>query len=359
MTAAFEPIQLGDHHLANRIAMSPMTRSRAHGPGATVTELTATYYAQRASAGLIITEGTQPSAIAQGYPNTPGLHSEEQVVAWRQVTDAVHAAGGTIFAQLMHTGRIGHPSLLPEGLIPVGPSAVPANGHVHTQDGPREFVTPKELSDGEIEATISDFASAARNAIAAGFDGVEIHGANGYLVHQFLAPNSNQRTDRWGGPAGNRIRFGVEVATAVAEAIGAHRTGIRISPGNPLNDIAETDSADVERTYTALVAALAPLDLAYLHLLETSDRDLTRLLRTDWPGVFLLNPATYPEFTGPSALELIEDGTADVITFGALFLANPDLPARLAAGGPFNTPDHATFYGGDHYGYTDYPTLTG
>ncbi|MET0898330.1 MAG: alkene reductase [Mycobacterium sp.] len=359
MTTAFDPIKLGDRRLTNRIAMSPMTRSRAYGPGATVTELTATYYAQRASAGLIVTEGTQPSVIGQGYPNTPGLHSEEQVAAWQQVTDAVHAAGGTIFAQLMHTGRIGHPSLLPDGLIPVGPSAVRAEGHVYTQEGPQEFVTPKALSDSEIEATVDDFAAAARNAIAAGFDGVEIHGANGYLVHQFLAPNSNQRTDRWGGSVADRIRFAVEVATAVAEAIGAQRTGIRISPGNPLNDIAENDPVDVEQTYTALVAALAPLNLAYLHLLETSDRDLTRRLRKNWPGVFVLNPSTYPEYTGTSALELIEDNTADVITFGALFLANPDLPTRLAAGGPFNTPDHATFYGGDHHGYTDYPTLTG
>jgi N-ethylmaleimide reductase len=359
MTTAFDPIQLGDHQLANRIAMSPMTRSRAYGPGATPTDLMATYYAQRASAGLIVTEGIQPSVIGQGYPHTPGLHSAQQVSAWQQVTDAVHAAGGTIFAQLMHTGRIGHPSLLPDGLTPVGPSAVAAKGQVFTLDGMKDFVTPKELSDSEVEATVADFAAAATNAIAAGFDGVEIHGANGYLVHQFLAPNSNQRTDRWGGSVANRIRFAVEVATAVAEAIGAHRTGIRISPGNPLNDIAEVDSADVEQTYAALVAALTPLELVYVHMLESSDRDLTRRLRKDWPGVFILNPGTYPEPTGPAALELIEDGTADVITYGALFLANPDLPARLAAGGPFNTPDNGTFYGGDQHGYTDYPTLTG
>lgn len=357
MSTAFDPIDLGHRRLSNRIAMSPMTRSRAYGPGATVTELTATYYAQRAGAGLIVTEGTQPSVIGQGYPDTPGLHSADQVAAWQQVTDAVHAAGGTIFAQLMHTGRIGHPSLLPDGLIPVGPSAVAAQGHVHTRQGPQAMVTPKPLSEGEIEATIGDFAAAARNAISAGFDGVEIHGANGYLVHQFLAPNTNRRTDGWGGSVGNRIRFGVEVATAVSEAIGGHRTGFRVSPGNPLNDIAETDAADVEQTYTALIAGLAPLELAYLHLLETGNRDLTKRLRAAWPGVFILNPATYPQATGPEELALIEDGTADMITFGALFLANPDLPDRLAAGGPFNTPDPTTFYGGDHRGYTDYPTL--
>jgi N-ethylmaleimide reductase len=357
MTTAFDPVDLGGKRLPNRIAMSPMTRSRAYGPGATVTDLTATYYAQRASAGLIVTEGTQPSVIGQGYPDTPGLHSADQVAAWRQVTDAVHAAGGTIFAQLMHTGRIGHPTLLPDGLIPLGPSPVAAKGHVFTHQGPQDFVTPRELDEEEIARTIADFALAARNAVAAGFDGVEIHGANGYLIHQFLAPNANHRTDGWGGSIAGRVRLGVEVATAVAGAIGGHRTGFRISPGNPLNDIAETDPVDVEQTYTALVAGLAPLDLAYLHLLEGPDRDLTRRLRKDWPGVFVLNPFTYPEPTGPDAVDLVQDGTADMITFGALFLANPDLPHRLAAGGPFNAPDKATFYGGDHRGYTDYPAL--
>jgi N-ethylmaleimide reductase len=357
MTTAFDPIQLGGRRLASRIAMAPMTRSRAYGPGASVTELTASYYAQRASAGLIITEGIQPSVAGQGYPDTPGLHSAQQVTAWRQVTGAVHAAGGTIFAQLMHTGRIGHPSLLPDGLTPVGPSPVAAKGQVFTHQGPQDFVTPKELSKEQIARTIADFADAARNAVAAGFDGVEIHGANGYLIHQFLAPNANQRTDGWGGSAAGRVRFGVQVATAVAEAVGGHRTGFRISPGNPLNDIAETDPADVEQTYTTLVGRLAPLDLAYLHMLEGPDRDLTRRLRKDWPGVFVLNPFTHPQPTGPDALALVEDGTADMIAFGALFLANPDLPRRLAAGGPFNTPDPATFYGGDHRGYTDYPAL--
>ena len=357
MTTAFDPIDLGDVRLANRIAMAPMTRSRANGPGATVTDLTATYYAQRAGAGLIITEGTQPSVVGQGYPDTPGLHSAEQVAAWREVTDAVHGGGGTVFAQLMHTGRIGHPSLLPDRLVPVGPSPVAATGQVFTHQGPQDFVTPKELTAEEIAATIADFAAAARNAIDAGFDGVEIHGANGYLIHQFLAPNANHRTDEWGGSVEGRVRLAVEVATAVAEAIGSHRTGIRISPGNPLNDIAETDPADVEQTYATLVARLAPLDLAYLHLLEGPDRDLTLRLRKDWPTTFILNPFTHPAPTGPESLELIQDGTADMLAFGAQFLANPDLPHRLAAGGPFNTPDPATFYGGDHHGYTDYPAL--
>ncbi|MEU6782628.1 alkene reductase [Nonomuraea angiospora] len=266
------------------------------------------------------TEGTQPSVVGQGYPDTPGLHSAEQVAAWRKVTDAVHRAGGTIFAQIMHTGRIGHPSLLPDDLHPVAPSAVPAKGQIHTHEGPKDFVTPRELTEAEIGQTVDDFAAAARNAIAAGFDGVELHGANGYLIQQFLAPNSNRRTDAWGGSAEGRIRFAVEVATAVAGAIGGQRVGLRLSPGNPYNDIAEDD---VEETYGALVARLVPLGLAYLHLVEGSDRDLTNM-----------------------------------IAFGSLFLANPDLPARLAAGGPYNTPDPAAFFGGDHRGYTDYPALT-
>jgi N-ethylmaleimide reductase len=353
MADAFESYDLAGTKLANRIAMAPMTRSRAHGAGNTPTELMATYYAQRASAGLIITEGAQPSVIGLGYTNTPGLHSAEQVEAWRKVTDAVHAEGGVIFAQIMHTGRIGHPSLLPDGLIPVAPSSVKAAGQVHTFDGMQDFVEPKELSDAEIRATIADFATAARNAIAAGFDGVEIHGANGYLVHQFLSDNVNQRTDAWGGSVDGRIRFAVEVAAAVVEAIGAQKVGIRLSPANPYNDIIETNADEV---YPALVAALAPLGLAYLHLIE-GDRELARKLRAGWPSTFILNPATHPQPTGPEALALIQDGTTDLVSFGALFLANPDLPARLAAGGPFNTPDFATAFGGDHRGYTDYPVL--
>jgi N-ethylmaleimide reductase len=318
--------------------MAPMTRSRAFGPGAEPTELMATYYAQRAGAGLIVTEGIQPSPVGQGYPDTPGLHTPGQVAAWRTVTDAVHREGGAIFAQLMHTGRIGHPVLLPEGLAPVGPSAVAARGQVFTHEGPKDFVTPKELDEAEIRQTIADFADAARGAVEAGFDGVEIHGANGYLVHQFLAPNTNRRSDAWGGDIEGRIRFAVEVTTAVAEAIGGHRVGLRISPGNPYNDIAEDDPAEV---YEALLGRIAGLDLAYLHLLEGPDRDLTARLRTAWPGTFVLNPFTHPDATGPEALALVEEGAADMIAYGALFLANPDLPTRLAAGGPFNTPDPA------------------
>lgn len=353
MTSAFDPITVAGTELANRIAMAPMTRSRAYG--GLVSELTAEYYAQRATAGLIITEGTQPSVIGQGYPFTPGLHSAEQVAAWRKVTDAVHADGGTIFAQLLHTGRIGHPVLLPDGLVPVAPSPIAAQGQVFTPDGPKEFVTPRELSEAEIEQTIADHVTAARNAVEAGFDGVELHGANGYLIQQFLAHNTNQRTDGWGGSFGGRIRFAVEVVSAVAAAIGSTRTGLRVSPGASTNDIHEPDPRP---TYEALVQEITGQDLAYLHVMEFGDRELTNALRKQFDGAFILNPYTEGRTTGPEDLALVEDGTADLISFGQLFLANPDLPRRLAAGGPFNTADPATFYGGDASGYTDYPALS-
>ncbi|MBG7702362.1 alkene reductase [Streptomyces sp. MC1] len=356
MSKAFEPYELGGKRLANRLVMAPMTRSRAYGPGQSPMPLMADYYAQRASAGLIVTEGVQPSRVGQGYPDTPGIHTAEQVAAWRQVTDAVHARDGVIYLQIMHTGRVGHPTLM--GLQPVGPSAVAAAGQVYTRQGPQDFVTPHELTVAEIRATVADYATAARNAVEAGFDGVELHGANGYLIHQFLAPNSNQRTDAWGGSPEKRIRFAVETTNAVAEAIGADKVGFRLSPGNTYNDIDESDTADMEATYTSLVEALAPLNLAYLHQLEAPGvRDLTLRLRKAWPTAFILNPFTGQEPTGPAELELVENGTADLLAYGALFLANPDLPARLAQGGPFNTPDPATFYGGDEKGFTDYPTL--
>ncbi|MFJ2113700.1 alkene reductase [Streptomyces sp. NPDC087850] len=354
MTTAFDPIDLSGTQLANRIVLAPMTRSRAFGPGNSPTDSTVEYYAQRASAGLIVTEGIQPSVIGQGYPDTPGLHSQEQIAAWRKVTDAVHAKGGRIVAQLMHSGRIGHPDLLPEGLIPVGASAVAAPGQVYLHDGPKDFVTPHELTADEIRETIADFVSAARNAIEAGFDGVEVHGANGYLIHQFLAPNTNLRTDEWGGSVENRIRFAVEVTRAVVAEIGAARTGIRLSPAVGLLG---TEEPEPEPTYTALVRELEPLGLAYLHLIE-NDREFTLALRELYTGAFILNAKTEGP-TSPDELKLIEDGTADLVSFGVLFLANPDLPARLKAGGPYNTADPATFFGGDDKGYTDYPALEG
>ncbi|GMA19214.1 alkene reductase [Arsenicicoccus piscis] len=300
--------------------------------------------------------GPQPSVAGQGYTNTPGLHSAEQVEAWKPVTEAVHKEGGVIFAQLMHTGRIGHPVLLPDGLVPIGPSAVKAEGKVFTHEGMLDFVEPKEMTEAEIQEAIADFANAARNAIAAGFDGVEIHGANGYLVHQFLSVNANRRTDQWGGSAENRARFALEVAKATVAAIGADKVGIRLSPGAKFNDI--TDDPDMAATYVPLVEELAGLDLAYLHLMEQADRELTTKLRAAWAGVFILNPDTgFGVPTGPDAIDLVKDGTADMISYGALFLANPDLPERLKARGPFNEPDRTTFYGGTEQGYTDYPAL--
>lgn len=352
MSTAFEPLDLAGTKLPNRIVMAPMTRSRAYGT--VPTPAAAEYYAQRASAGLIITEGIQPSAVGQGYPDTPGLHTDEQVAAWKAVTDAVHDAGGRIFGQLMHGGRIGHPSLLPGDLHPVAPSAVRPAGKLFTGTGLEDFHTPVELTGPEVEATIADFAAAARNAVAAGFDGIELHGANGYLLHQFLSSNTNLRTDEWGGSVANRIRFVVEVARATADAIGAHRVGLRISPANRYNDIAEDD---YEEVYPALVDAINPLGLAYLHIAEQDQRPLTLRLRERFTGALILNPYTPDGVTGADDLHLLEDGTADALAFGALFLANPDLPARLANGGPFNTPDQSTFFGGTEKGYTDYPAL--
>lgn len=355
MTTAFDPIDLSGTQLRNRIAMAPMTRSRA-GEGGTATDLTAEYYAQRASVGLIITEGIQPSVVGQGYPSTPGLHSAEQVASWRKVTDAVHARGGRIFAQIMHTGRIGHPVLLPDGLSPVGVSPVAAPGKVYTHVGPKDFVEPRELTDAEILTTVGDFVSASRNAIEAGFDGVELHGANGYLIHQFLAPNTNLRTDAWGGSGEKRIRFAVEVVKAVAAEIGPERTALRISPSNPYNGVEEPEPDEV---YLALADEIEPLGLAYLHILENADiRELTLALRKRYTGTIVINVLSEGA-TGPEALSVVEDGIADIISYGALFLANPDLPARLKAGGPYNTPDSSTFFGGDAKGYTDYPALTG
>ncbi|MFD5027085.1 alkene reductase [Streptomyces sp. NPDC058373] len=350
----FEHLDLSGTKLPHRIAMAPMTRSRS-GAAGVPTALMAEYYAQRASAALIVSEGVQPSAVGQGYPDTPGLHSADQVAGWRAVTDAVHGAGGRIFAQLMHAGRIGHPSLLPEGEVNVAPSAVAAAGQVYTAEGPKDFVTPRELTADEIRATLADYVTAARNAVAAGFDGVELHGANGYLIHQFLAPGSNHRDDGWGGSVEGRVRFAAEVTEAVAAEIGAARTALRVSPGNAFNSIVEPEP---EPEYTALVERIAPLGLAYLHIAEDvpARRALTVRLRERFGGPVMLNPATEGP-TGLDALALVEEGTADLVSFGQLFLANPDLPARLRAGGPFNEARRATMYGGGAGGYTDYPAL--
>ena len=349
-TSLWKPITVGEIHLEHRLAMSPMTRDRST-PGGVPTDLNAEYYAQRASTALIVTEGTQPSDDGQGYMLTPGIYTDEQIAGWRGVTDAVHEAGGRIVIQLMHVGRISHPSNTPHGRQPVAPSAVKPDGEMFTVSGPQEMPEPRALSEQEIADTVQDFRHAAAAAIAAGADGVEIHGANGYLVQQFLSSNANRRTDRYGGSISNRIRFAVEVASAVAEEIGPGRTSIRISPGGTFNDIVEDD---VPELYGALVAALAPLGLAYLHVLHGGDEDLLRSIRRDWPGALVLNR---PGASLDERARDVRDGLADVVTVGQMVLANPDLVARVKTSAPLNEPDQSTFYGGDERGYTDYPTL--
>ncbi|MQA32128.1 alkene reductase [Modestobacter roseus] len=346
----WEPLTVGSMQLPHRLAMAPMTRDRSR-PDGVPTELNVEYYRQRASMALIVTEGTQPSADGQGYLLTPGIHTDAQVAGWREVTDAVHDAGGRIVAQLMHTGRIAHPDNTPHGRQPVAPSAVRPAGVMFTASGPQEMPTPRALTTAEVPGVVQEYRHAASAAIAAGFDGVEVHGANGYLVHQFLSDNANQRTDAYGGSIAHRIRFAVEVVSAVADEIGAERTGLRISPSNPYNDIVETDPHGL---YSALLAALAPMDLAYLHLMHSGDEELLHDLRRAWPTALLLNRAGADLDARVADLDA---GRADVITVGAMALANPDLPARVRAGAPLNAPDPGTFYGGDHRGYTDYPTL--
>jgi len=354
----FEPVTIGKLELPNRLVMAPMTRSRATEDGRVV-ESTAEYYAQRAEAGLIISEGVQPCVRGQGYVRTPGLHTPEQTAAWRVVTDAVHAKGGRIFAQLMHSGRIGHPVLYPDGGLPVAPSPIASGGQLYTPDGMLDHPVPREMTRDDIAEAIEAFAAAARNAVEAGFDGIELHGANGYLIHQFLADGSNRRTDAYGGSIENRIRFAVETVAAVVDAIGPERVGLRISPGNRHNNMSESDTEDL---YVALLRALVPYNPVYLHIMEAGDRKVTERLRAEWPGTLILNPHPTPE-SFPAKPEYgaaaLRDGLADAVAFGELWLANPDLPARIKAGGPYNKADQDTFYGGDDRGYTDYPTLEG
>jgi N-ethylmaleimide reductase len=337
-------------NLPHRLVMAPMTRNRST-PEGVPTEMNAEYYAQRASTALIISEGSQPNDDGQGYLLTPGIYTDAHIAGWRKVTEAVHAAGGQIVIQMMHVGRIGHPSNTPHGRQPVGPSAVQANVKMATRAGMQDVPVPRALEVSEIAATVRDYAHAAAAAMEAGADGVEIHGANGYIVHQFLSDNVNQRTDNYGGSVANRIRFAVEVAAAVADKIGAGRTGIRIAPGNKFNDIVETHIREV---YEPLVRELAKLKLAYLHVNHMGDDALLQTIRDLWPGVLLVNRGRTDMAT---RIADIEKGLADVITVGAMNLANPDLVERLKLGAPLNTPDPTTFYGGGAKGYTDYPTL--
>jgi N-ethylmaleimide reductase len=352
VTDLFSPYQLGGLELANRFVMAPLTRNRA-GEGEAPTELAAEYYGQRAGAGLIISEGTQPSAVGQGYPHTPGLHTDEQVAGWTLVADAVHARGGKIIVQLMHAGRISHRAIT--GLHPVAPSAITPAGEVYTPEGMKAFEAPRGLRTDELAGVVAEYVDAARRAVRAGADGVELHAANGYLLQQFLADGSNTRTDGYGGSPRNRARFVVEVATAVATVIGADKVGIRVSPGGTFNDITETET---EQTYSALIEGLNPLGLLYLHVLEGPDTHFREQLRKQWGGPFILNTG----FTGPSHLstaqEAVDTGATDLFCIGRGFLANPDLVERLRTGVALNQAQPETFYSGGAKGYTDYPALS-
>lgn len=344
----FTPARIGDVALRSRIAMAPMTRNRS--PGAVPNDLNALYYGQRASAGLIITEGVTPDAGGRGYIDIPGLYNAEQVAGWRKVADAVHARGGAIFAQVMHTGRISHPDFL-DGGTPVAPSAVAARGDIFTREGPKPMPVPRALDAAEIPAVIATYGRAARLAREAGLDGVEIHGANGYLPSQFLSINANLRTDEWGGSVENRARFLIGAVTAAAEAIGPGRVGLRVNPGGTFNDVADTDP---EATLTYIATALRGRGLAYLHLVGGAySYDAAGIARRLFDGPLILNGG----YDATRAEADLAAGRADLIAFGSSFLANPDLPERLRTGAGLNAPDAKTFYGGDARGYIDYPTL--
>lgn len=349
-TTLFDSYRLGDLTLPNRVVMAPMSRIRA-ADGGLATPSMATYYAQRATAGLIVTEGVQPSLIGQSNPGTPGLHTDEQVAAWRPVTAAVHTSGGRIFAQLMHGGRVSHPDTT--GMRPVGPSAVAAVGEVFTPTGPQPTLTPRALETAEVPEHARSYAQAARRAIDAGFDGVELHGANGYLISQFLSSNANLRTDRYGGSIAGRIRFAVEAVSATVEAVGGARTGIRLSPGGTFWGVAE---ADVPELYTALLTELARLEVAYVHLEATADEEVLLGLRRTWPNTLIMNPVLPmgPKQTGRTEADHWLGLGADLISFGRAFIANPDLVERLRTGLPIAPADEATYYQGGDAGYLTY-----
>ncbi|MGC0407080.1 N-ethylmaleimide reductase [Streptomyces sp. SAI-195] len=352
MTSLFDSYRLGDLTLPNRMVMAPMSRVRAAG-GGLATPSMAAYYAQRATAGLIISEGVQPSLVGQSNPGTPGLHTDEQVAAWRPVTAAVHTNGGRIFAQIMHGGRVSHPDTT--GMRPVGPSAVAAVGDVFTPSGPQPAPMPRALETAEIPEHARSYALAARRAVDAGFDGVELHGANGYLISQFLSSNANLRTDRYGGPVANRIRFAVEAVSATVEAVGAARTGIRLSPAGTFWGVEEIDVLDL---YTELLTELARLGIAYVHIEATADEDLLVALRRLWPGTLVMNPVLPmgPKQAGREDADHWLGLGAELISFGRGFIANPDLVERLRTGLPVAPVDEATYYQGGDAGYLTYPS---
>lgn len=350
MSKLFESVQIGRLTLPNRLVMAPMTRSRSSQDGVP-TDIVTTYYEQRASAGLIISEGVFPAAMGKGYMSTPGIETDEQVAAWKNVTDAVHARGGRIFMQLMHCGRVSHPSLLPGNAQPLAPSAIAAKGQTWTPAGQQDFVQPKEMSLAEIRDTVENYQLATRRALAAGFDGVELHGASGYLPEQFLSSGTNTRTDEYGGSVENRARFMLEVLKAITTEAGADRVGLKISPEMNFNDVSD---ASPQQTYTYLVEQLAPLKLAYLHVaLFGTPVDYHGLLRPKFSGAYLIGSG----LTKASAEAALESEKADAVVFGSAFLANPDLPERLRSDAPLNTPDRDTFYVPGAKGYIDYPAL--
>jgi N-ethylmaleimide reductase len=351
MNTIFDAVRIGPNTLPNRLVMAPMTRSRAQADG-TPGALAARYYAQRATLGLIVAEGTQPSADGQGYLNTPGIYSQAHIAGWRQVTEAVHAQGGHIFIQLMHAGRMSHPDNTPHHRPGVAPSAIASGASMFTPGGMRAAPVPRALSGADVRATVDDFRHAARCAIEAGADGVEIHAANAYLIQQFFAPSANTRSDEYGGSIVNRARFALEVASAIAGEIGADRTAIRLSPGTTLWGIDE--GAQGPALYRHLVAELDKLGLAYLHIMDQGDEALLGELRGAWHGPLILNrPGRQRDRIGAD----VAAGLCEMEAYGQMALANPDLVRRIETGAPLNEADRSAFFGGTALGYTDYPAL--
>jgi N-ethylmaleimide reductase len=358
--ALFRPLQAGALRLPHRIVMAPMTRNRA-GAGNVPVDLMAEYYRQRAGAALIVTEASQVTPMGVGYPNTPGIHSAEQVEGWRRITRAVHEAGGRIVLQLWHVGRISHPDYLPGGAVPVAPSPIAPRGKVWTPGGLKDYVVPRPLAASEIPGLVDDFARGAVNARAAGFDGVELHGANGYLVDQFLRDGSNRRDDAYGGSVENRARFLLEVVRALCAAWDPSRVGVRLSPSGTFNDMADSDPVG---TFGFALERLSDLGIAYAHVVEPVEADARHggpswkaapasVLRKRFKGAYIAAAG----FTRESAARIIEAGHADAVAFAQRYLANPDLPERFRRGAPLQEPDPKTYYGGTEKGYTDYPAL--
>ncbi|MGD1910937.1 MAG: alkene reductase [Rivularia sp. (in: cyanobacteria)] len=358
ISGLIQPLQVGALKLRNRLVMAPLTRGRA-GKERIPNELMLEYYTQRASAGLIISEATQISPQGAGWSESPGIHTEEQVKGWQKITEAVHKQGGLMYLQLWHTGRASHPYFQPNGELPVSASAIKAEGDAYTPEGKKPYVTPRPLELEEIPGIVQDYVNATKRAQAAGFDGVEIHAANGYLIDQFLRDCSNQRTDAYGGSIENRARFLLEVTEAVVNAWNSEHVGVRLSPTNPFNDMRDSDPV-AHFTYTT--EALNQFNLAYLHILEALPGHMLAAegervgphMRKAFNGIFMVNGG-YDALTGAAA---IDNGSADLISYGVPFIANPDLPARYRAGASLNEPDPSTFYSHEAKGYIDYPALS-